>query len=192
MENNIYIRIGKRIRKIRSENKSTLLEISEKAGVSKSLLSKIENGRTIPSLPVLLQIIKALNHDVSMFFEGITEEHSYAFIHRKAGEYEIEEREDAEGFSYFSVMSENIHDVAFQSFILKLKPGAKRGKVETDGFTFLYMIDGEIDYILDNHCLRFKTGDSLFFDGKIPHVPQNNSKNTATILVIYLITSLNK
>ena len=71
MENSIYQKIGKRIRQIRIENKITLQDVSGEAGVSKSLLSKIENGRTIPSLPVLLQIIKVLNTDASLFLMGL-------------------------------------------------------------------------------------------------------------------------
>ena len=191
MESSLYIRIGKKVREIRRQNKNTLVEVSEKAGISKGLLSKIENGRTIPSLPVLLQIIKALETDLTLFFDGIADINSYAYLHKKSNEYIYEEKEDSKGFSYFNIMSENIQNVAFQTTILKLEPGAEREKVVTDGFTFLYLIDGEIDYILENEVIAFKQGDSLFFDGRIPHVPQNNTENTATVLVIYLLTTSN-
>lgn len=189
MESSLYLRIGKKIREIRLEKKATLLEVATKAGVSKSLLSKIENGRTVPSLPVLLQIIKALKTDLTYFFEGISDDNSYAYIHKKAEDYVAEQKEDSKGFSYYSILSENIQNIAFQTSVLKLDPGAQREKVVTDGFTFLYLVDGEIDYILDKDVISFKRGDSLFFDGKIPHVPQNVSDKTATLLVVYLLTT---
>lgn len=185
MEDNIYIRIG---RKIRQENKLALIDLSDKTGVSKSLLPKMENGRTISSLPVLLQIIKSLNYNVQVFSEGITEENPYAF----ESKYKLEEKGLAQRFSYLSILGKCVCDVAFQSFVLKSETGAKRKKVETDGFMFLYMIDGERDYILDKEVVTFKSGDSLFFDGEILHVPQNNSNKTAILLVIYLLTSLSK
>lgn len=191
MESSLYLRIGKKIREIRQENKTTLFQVSTKAGVSISLLSKIENGRTVPSLPVLLQIIKALETDLSCFFDGISNENSYAFVHIKGEDCNLVEKEDSEGFSYFSILSKNIHNVAFQSSLLRLEPAAKREKVVTDGFTFLYLIEGSVDYILDKEMVFLKAGDSLFFDGKIPHVPRNNSNRTAKILVIYLLTTSN-
>ena len=189
MESSLYLRIGKKIRKIRQGNKNTLIEIANKAGVSKGLLSMIENGRTIPSLPVLLQIIKALGTDLTIFFEGISDEKSYAYIHKREEDYTPEEKEDSEGFDYFSIVSENIQNLAFlQCSILKLTPKAKREKVVTNGFTFLYLISGNIEYVLDNELILLKEGDSLFFDGKIPHVPHNNSDKMAKLLIIYLLT----
>lgn len=185
----LYLRIGKKIREIRQENKTTLVEIATKANVSKSLLSKIENGRTIPSLPVLLQIVKALDTDLNNFFSDISDDISYGYMHKKAEDYTFYQKEDSEGFSYYSILNESVQNMAFQSSLLRLEPGAKREKVVTDGFTFIYLIDGDVDYLLDKDVISFKTGDSLFFDGKIPHVPQNNSTKTAILLVIYLLTT---
>jgi len=189
MGSSLYLNIGRKIREIRLVNKATLAEVSNDAGISKGLLSKIENGRTIPSLPVLLQIIKALNADLSTFFEGIADRNSYSYIHKKAEEYCLEEKEESEGFSYFSIMSEEVRNITLQSALLRLQPGAQREKVVTDGFTFLYMVEGEVEYVLDKEAISLSTGDSLFFDGRIPHVPQNNSENTAVMLVIYLLTT---
>jgi transcriptional regulator with XRE-family HTH domain len=189
MEDKLYLRIGKKIKEIRKENKNTLDEIAQKAGVSKSLLSKIENGRTIPSLPVLLQILKGIKSDLNSFFNDFSYDVTYTYIHKKASDYTFYEKEDSEGFSYLSILSESFHNMVFQSAILKLEPGAKREKVVTDGFTFIYLIEGELNYILDKETLWLKTGDSLFFDGKIPHVPQNTTDKTAILLVIYLITT---
>jgi len=59
--------------------------------------------------------------------------------------------------------------------------------VVTDGFTFLYLIEGTVNYLLADEEITLETGDSLFFDGKIPHVPQNLSGSTAIMLVIYLL-----
>ena len=42
-----------------------LKELADKARVSKSLLSKIANHRTIPSLPVLLRIARGETHSSS-------------------------------------------------------------------------------------------------------------------------------
>jgi len=187
--NDLFINIGSKIKQIRQGNNYTLTEIATKAGVSKGLISKIENGRAIPSLPVLFRIIKALTIDLSVFFEGISDFPSNGYIHRKASEYVPVEKEDSQGFSYFSIINESFDNISFQTSVLKLAPGAVREKVVTDGYTFLYVIDGYIDYLLDTDFIKLTTGDSLFFDGKIPHVPKNNNTQPATILIVYLLNT---
>jgi transcriptional regulator with XRE-family HTH domain len=187
MNEQIYLRIGKRIKEIRLENRITLNEVAIKAGVTKGLLSKIENGRTIPSLPVLFGIVKVLKTDMAHFFEGISNDLSYSYIHKKFKDYEPEQKENAEGFQYFSILNTSVSNAVFQPVLLKLSPGAKREKVVTDGFTFLYLIEGTVNYVLAEEVITLEAGDSLFFDGRIPNVPQNQSGSAALMLVIYLI-----
>jgi transcriptional regulator with XRE-family HTH domain len=49
--NDFLIGIGKRLKDIRKKNNLTINELAFKANVSNGLVSRIENGRTIPSLP---------------------------------------------------------------------------------------------------------------------------------------------
>jgi len=157
------------------------------AGVTKGLLSKIENGHTIPSLPVLIEIIKLLKTDMAQFFEGISNDLSYIYIHSKSAVYKPEQKENTNGFQYFSILNTSVSNAVFQAALLKLAPGAKREKVVTDGFTFLYLIEGSVNYILAGEMINLEPGDALFFDRKIQHVPQNLSGSTAIMLVIYLL-----
>jgi transcriptional regulator with XRE-family HTH domain len=69
--NNDLICIGRRIREARRVRELTLDQIARRTGLSKGLLSKIENFRTIPSLPVLAQIAGSLNLDMGELVKGI-------------------------------------------------------------------------------------------------------------------------
>jgi LAO/AO transport system kinase len=71
MPEDILIQISARLREMRKDKNVTLQELAEEAGVTKSLVSQIENGRSIPSLPVLLNLIKALALDFNQFFKDI-------------------------------------------------------------------------------------------------------------------------
>ena len=57
--------IGVRLKEIRKSKGLILQAVAERAGISKSLLSKIENFRTIPSLSVLYRIAEALQTDLA-------------------------------------------------------------------------------------------------------------------------------
>lgn len=57
--------IGDRIKTLRKEHSLTLKDLSEKANISVSFLSDIENGRSNPSLERLNDIAKALDTTTS-------------------------------------------------------------------------------------------------------------------------------
>ncbi len=53
MQEDIIIQISKRLKDIRKEKDITLQQLVDVAGVSKGMLSQVENSRTIASLTVL-------------------------------------------------------------------------------------------------------------------------------------------
>lgn len=81
MSNEDYlIGIGKRIRHLRKEHNLNLSELAGRASVSTALISRIENGRTLPSLPVLFSIIGALEEDPGTFFDGLVKENGSRYV----------------------------------------------------------------------------------------------------------------
>ena len=180
------IGIGKRIKEIRKNGNLTISEIAMRAGVTSGLISRIENGRTIPSLPVLLKIISSLDIEVTDFFSGLPQANGYKYIiSRKEENTVIEKEDDAVGFSYSYIFGKQINSLGFEAVLLQVHPNSKREKVHTDAYEFKYMLSGECYYVIDDEEVLLKEGDSIFFDGRIAHVPENRSENTATILVLY-------
>lgn len=180
--------VGKRIKQIRLSKEIKLIDLAAKAGISKGLLSRIENGRTIPSLPVLFDVIRALNEKPDSFFEPIDYSSGAPFYMLiKEKDYQPLEKEDSVGFNYFSIISRSFTDITFSAVLLQLAPEASREMVTTDGMEFIYLAEGNIGYKLGDVDITMNQGDSLFFDGRVPHLKINHSKQTARILVIYLL-----
>ena len=189
MTDQLLLGIGKKIRNYRKSRDLTISTVAKAAGVSKGLISKIENGRTIPSLPVLISIISALKIDMSNFFNGIELINKHGYTHIKREDYSTYEKEGAKGYLYNFIHSRSFSNFAFEVFVLDLEPEGKRKLVTTDGYEYLYILKGEINYRLDDKIILLKQGDSLFFNGKIPHVPYNKTDKVANLLVIYLLTA---
>jgi len=61
-------RIGKRIRELRKKRGYTLRELGEKLNFDFTYLSRVENGRKIPSIELLQQMADFFNVDISYFF----------------------------------------------------------------------------------------------------------------------------
>ncbi len=187
MDSNILLLIGRKIKDIRIQKKIKLVELAIKAKISKGLLSQIENNRTIPSLPVLLQIINILEIDYSDFFREIENQTCNQLIYKNKEDYSRINKEDAVGFDYFLILSKNIDNISLQFNILELKPDAQRDKVITDGYTYLLMLQGEVEYKLGENSYILREGDSLFFNGTIPHVPYNYASTIAKIFILYIL-----
>lgn len=178
--------IGKRIKELRKEYKLTINEVAFKAGVTAGLISRVENGRTTPSLPVFIKITEALNIALTDFFEGIPKSGNLPFfVYRKSEQQIIEKEDDAYGFTYKFIFGKQLNSVGFESVFLEVLPDSKRQKVVTDAFELKYVISGSCHYLIDDQEVYLEAGDALFFDGRIPHVPVNRGMEIARFLVVY-------
>ncbi|RBW56466.1 DNA-binding protein [Tenacibaculum sp. E3R01] len=186
------IGIGKRIKEIRKKQNITISNLASNAGVSNGLISRIENGRTIPSLPVFLELISALDIDASTFFEGIEKRTGAKYIHVKKEEQQLIEKEvEAKGFTYFQIFGKSMHAVGFEAVMLTVSPNSKREKVITDAWEFKYIIKGTCTYLIDTTEVIVSEGDSLYFNGRLPHVPVNTSDEDCIMLVLYFFSDNN-
>lgn len=63
--------IGQRIRSIRKKQQLSLGEIQKRVGLMRTYVSRVERGRTIPSLPTLQKLAFALRVPMyRLFFDG--------------------------------------------------------------------------------------------------------------------------
>lgn len=187
MQEDIIIQISNRLRDLRKEKNITLQELAEAAGVSKAMLSQVENNRTIPSLTVLLNLIKSLNIDFNHFFKDINLlAPDSKVIFRKKEQYLPFEKENASGFYYQRLFSTTVQDYHIDFVLLRLSADAKRPMVKTDAFEFKYLISGNITYFIGEESFDMEEGDSLFFDAGELHNPVNRGKDDALMLVIYI------
>lgn len=187
----VYFKIGGIIRKYRKERDLKLLDLSALTGIGSAMLSKIENGRMIPTIPTLFTIIQKLGISPEVFFSQLNADNKFpGFYFIPKDQFSAYEKEEgAKGFEYLSILEHNMESGgAFQVSILRLKPGASRPLVTTSAYEFIYLLNGKISYMLEDKAFEMTEGDALFFDGNIAHVPVNRSKQTASLLVFYLFT----
>lgn len=183
--------VGKRIREIRKEKKYTISVIAKRANVSNGLVSRIENGRSIPSMPVLFALIGALEIDIPDFFSALSLQTKQPFLVFRHNQMTIIEKEEqAKGFTYHHIFNKQFPLAGVECVLLTLSPGAQRKRVTTDAFEFKYIISGSCTYLIAEEDVTLAAGDALFFDGRLPHVPLNRGSEDAQMLVVYFyITS---
>ena len=180
--------LGARLREQRRSRRLTLRDLARRTGLSAGLISKIENFRTIPSLPVLLSLARELRLDPGELFDGIQQETEQPWLLVRAGEGIPVERESNHGMSYSMLLESGTGASEFQLMLITVSPGAKRKAVSGSAMELLYMLSGELEYHVGEDTIMIRAGDTLFFDGTIPHVPVNNSAADAVLLALYLLS----
>lgn len=191
MQEDILIQISNKIKGARKSKNATVQELATKAHVSKGLISQVENNRTIPSLPVLLAIIRALNLDLNDFFKDIMPiTKASKVIIKKPQEYQKFEKEKTKGFVYKRILSKDIKNLPVDIVLLELKRGAKRQSlVKTQAYEYKYILKGSVQYLIDGKKYLLNEGESLFFDGRLGHTLSNPGKTEAQMLVVYFFIS---
>jgi transcriptional regulator with XRE-family HTH domain len=187
VDNEVVIRIAQKIRSTRLEKNMTIQQLATRTNVSKGLLSKIENSRTVPSLPVFVTLIQSLDISLKEFFRDIVLVNGKDYLLIKKDQYSAMEREGRVGFNYQHILSQTLTTCTMEAVILEVEPGAKGRPSTTDGYEFKYMISGSCEYQINDETIALEEGDSIYFDASLPHIPINNTKKKAVMLVMYFI-----
>jgi transcriptional regulator with XRE-family HTH domain len=187
MNEELLLQIGDKIRTKRTQKNITVEQLAQKAGVSKGLISQIENNRTVPSLPVLFNIIHSLDENLRAFFEDMDDISKKHILIVRKGEERHFSKEPVKGFSYKRILTRSITSQATDVVLLELKKKASRRQmIRTDAFECKYILKGTIEYQIEKEVFILHAGDTIFFDGRVPHRLKNTGSTEALILIIYL------
>lgn len=189
MQEDIIVQITNKLKDIRKEKNITLQELAEAAGVTKGMLSQVENNRSIPSLTVFLNIVKSLNVDINDFFTDFNTKQESKVIFKKRAQYQTFEKENSVGFHYQRIISSIIDEYHVDFVLLTLMPNAERAMVQTDAYEFKYVLEGKVAYTIGTEIFEMEAGDSIFFDATEPHTPKNMGDTKATLLVAYIFNT---
>ena len=186
MQEDILLQISNKLKEVRKNKGVTLQQIADNTGVTKSLVSQIENSRTIPSLPVMLGLIKALDIDLNVFFQDIiSKPPSESVLIRRKEDYQPFTKENAKGFYYQRIFSKQFKDNHIDVVLLRLEKDARRPMVRTNAFEFKYVLSGSVEYTVGKNKYILNEGDSMFFDANELHNPKCIDCDEVLLLVIY-------
>ncbi|GBG12767.1 XRE family transcriptional regulator [Novimethylophilus kurashikiensis] len=165
--------LGNTVRQLRLEHGLTIAEISERAGISRGMLSKIENGITSASLETLEQLANALGVTISRLFRGYDAPQSGAQLVKKGKGLEVVRRGTKSGHTYHLLAYDQGPQKSFEPFLITLEePGEEFPAFEHPGTEFLHMLEGVLEYRVGDETFVMEPGDSLTFRGEIPHKPE--------------------
>ncbi len=179
--------LGSRLRQLRKERKLTLQELAAATNLSTGLISKIENFRTLPSLPVLITLAGALRTELSELFAGMNFHLNDRYLVVRRADQKTVEREERPGMQYRVILERPLSAASLQLMFVTVDPGPERDAVVSEGDEILYILSGRIEFKLDGEPVLLEAGDTLFFDGRIPHAPVNPYNEPVQLLACYFL-----
>jgi transcriptional regulator with XRE-family HTH domain len=182
--------IGKRIRRLRLQRTLTLQNVSDLTGLSKPLLSQIENDMASPPIATLLKISRALGVEIGYFFRTNPAFERISVV-RQGEQKEVLQRESGRGarvgYRYES-LAYSIPDTHMEPFIVEIEPRAEQELVyyHHPGEEFLYVLGGLLEFRGEGKVIQLAVGDSLYFDSAISHAVRGlRGRKARVIAVIY-------
>ncbi len=150
----------------------TIIDVSRQAGISSGMLSKIERGKTSPSLGTLSAIARALNVPVTAFFRKYEEQRDCTFVPAGAGL--VIERHGSRAGHEYRLLGHNIGSrVAVEPYLVVLSDKSEVFPIfQHAGVELVYVLEGQMVYRHANRTYPLGPGDSLFFDADAPHGPE--------------------
>ncbi len=160
--------IGKRIRSMRLKQAITLEQLALRTNLSKSLLSKIENGRVSSPVSTLFTIAKALNTKITYFFNA-QDENLPIILVRKNERRQFHRAGAHFGYTY-EALGYKRKEKLMEPFILYMdKKTAKNVTFSHPGEEILFILDGTWEFKHGDQTLILRKGDCIYFDASIPH-----------------------
>ena len=177
--------LGNTIRQLRLEHNLTIAAVSERAGISRGMLSKIENSLAATSLETLEQLANALGVTLAKLFQNYNLPRGAAQLVKKGEGMEVVRRGTSVGHTYQLLAYDQGPHKTFEPFLITLEDSLEQFPAfEHPGTEFIHMLEGTLEYRVGEETFVLNIGDSLTFRGEIPHRPENLIKTPIKFLAI--------
>jgi len=180
-------KIADKIHEIRKNKGLTLAQLGDATGLSKGLLSRIENNQVSPPIATLSKIARGLEVPIGIFFEEDETDHKGYTVTYKNERKQVIRRGTKIGFIYYSLSSLKTRHL-IEPFIIRYPVIGKEPIKLFDHFgeEFLFVLKGKMDLVYGKEKIRLKAGDAIHFDPSTPHRGQNVGKEESECLVIVI------
>jgi transcriptional regulator with XRE-family HTH domain len=183
--------LGVQLRHARLVKGLRLRDLADRSQCSESMISKIENNKSTPSLNTLHRIAKALDTSVATLLQNSFG--SGKVVQRKNERQIISETSIGGGIpgAKWEVMIPFGSSAMLQAFILRLEPGASsEGDLQHEGEEVGYIKSGSLLLTVAGESYQLNEGDSFFFASTAPHSFVNPGTVVAEIVWVNTPPSL--
>lgn len=178
--------IGEKLRALRLRRKMGLVQLGQHTQLSPALLSKIERGKLVPTLPTLLRIAMVFSVGLEHFFTEDRQRPVVAIVRQKDRQ-RFPERPDGRDVSFhFESLDYPATERKLNAYYAEFEPlPPERAKAHShSGVEFLYILQGRLGLRVGEQENELEGGDSVYFDASVPHAYRRIGSTPCAAVVV--------
>lgn len=162
-----------------------IADVSRIADISQGMVSKIENAQVSTSLDTLSRLCDAIGLPMSKLFADFDRPDGGAQLIRAGEGLEVVRRGTDKGHTYQLLSYKQGPRKSFEPFLVTMDDASEVfPRFSHPGSEFIYILEGEIEYRHGNQVYTMGPGDSLTFEGEVPHGPERLLKVPIRLLSV--------
>jgi transcriptional regulator with XRE-family HTH domain len=178
--------LGRKIRQLRLKKKIGLVDLGKHTGLSASMLSQLENGKLIPTLPTLARIAMVFDVSLDHFFSDRRKRALFTVI-RAAERIRFPDRPDSPNPAWhFECLAFSAQDKGMQAYlaVFEPRPASAVGDHFHEGAEFIFVMEGDLAIHFVDEETILHPGDSVYFDAGHPHGYRSAGETQARAVVV--------
>lgn len=176
------LQIGARLRHARLLAGVRMRELAAKVGCTEGMISKIENAKVVPSLPMLQRLVEALGRDLPSFFGSDPDTPGVVL---RAGQRPLATTDpirDGRGVHYERLVPFGAGNLLEGNIHVVEPGGIKHDPITHQGETVGYVIQGSLELSIEGTTYTLHAGDSFFFKNHLTNSYRNVGAREARVL----------
>ena len=176
------LQLGGRVKHARLMAGIRMRELAVKVGCTESMISKIESGRVVPSLPMLQRLVAALDRDLSSFFGSDLDSPGIVL---RAGQRPVvltDPIRRGPGVSYERLVPFAAGNLLECNIHVVEPNGSKQDLITHQGETVGYVIQGQLELTIETTEYVLSTGDSFFFKNHLTNSYRNPGPGVTRVI----------
>ena len=178
------LQIGARLKHARLLAGVRMRELADKVGCTEGMVSKIENARVVPSLPMLQRLVEALGRDLPSFFGANPDQPGIVLRARQRPIATTDPIRDGRGIHYERLVPFGAGNLLEGNIHVVEPAGLKHDPITHQGETVGYVIEGNLELTIDGTLYLLHPGDSFFFKNHLTNSYSNPGPREARVLWI--------
>jgi transcriptional regulator with XRE-family HTH domain len=164
----------------------SIQELAQKTGISQGELEQVEAGLAMLPLGQVIKLSKVLSLKMAdMISVG---DKSFTIV--RAGQRSEVQRfgkakQASHGYEYVS-LAPGKKDRLMEPFLVTLHSASSDEPSSHDGQEFIYVLEGEMEVIVDDVRDVLKPGDSIYYDSSTTHLVRAHGDKPAQILAVLI------
>jgi transcriptional regulator with XRE-family HTH domain len=175
---------GQKLRATREKRGFSLEELAEKTGIERDALERLEAGEELLPLGQLIRLSKALSLKMAEVISAGDEPFTIVRSDQRQRFARFgKARQASHGYEYESLAAGK-KDRLMEPFIVTLLPAAADEPSSHDGQEFIYVLEGEMEVVVNDTQDVLKPGDAIYYDSTSMHLVKAHGDKPAKILAV--------